>query len=65
VSRDQRPRILLVEQMPPTKGGITTFMLNLMGSYRRQFYFHSARFSATRRMKILRLRLVTWWGSKS
>jgi len=29
----QRPRILLVGPMPPTKGGITTFMLNLMGSY--------------------------------
>ena len=28
-----RPRILLVGPMPPTKGGITTFMLNLMGSY--------------------------------
>src|SRR5215813_14419213 len=27
------PRILLVGPMPPTKGGITTFMLNLMGSY--------------------------------
>jgi glycosyltransferase involved in cell wall biosynthesis len=33
ISRDQRPRILLVGPMPPTKGGITTFMLNLMGSY--------------------------------
>lgn len=28
-----RPRIMLVGQMPPTKGGITTFMLNLMASY--------------------------------
>jgi glycosyltransferase involved in cell wall biosynthesis len=28
-----RPRILLVGPMPPTKGGITTFMLNLMSSY--------------------------------
>jgi glycosyltransferase involved in cell wall biosynthesis len=34
VSRhNQRPRILLVGPMPPTKGGVTTFMLNLMGSY--------------------------------
>src|SRR5215831_2785477 len=32
-SYDQRPRILLVGPMPPTKGGITTFMLNLMASY--------------------------------
>ena len=31
--RNQRPRILLVGPMPPTKGGITTFMLNLMASY--------------------------------
>ena len=35
-----RPRILLVGPMPPTKGGITTFMLNLMGSYlAEQFEF--------------------------
>jgi glycosyltransferase involved in cell wall biosynthesis len=30
---NQRARILLVGPMPPTKGGITTFMLNLMASY--------------------------------
>ena len=39
-SYQQRPRILLVGPMPPTKGGITTFMLNLMGSYlNEQFEF--------------------------
>jgi hypothetical protein len=27
-----RPRVLLVGPMPPTKGGVTTFMLNLMAS---------------------------------
>jgi glycosyltransferase involved in cell wall biosynthesis len=37
---DQRARILLVGPMPPTKGGITTFMLNLMASYlNEQFEF--------------------------
>ena len=36
----RRPRILLVGPMPPTKGGITTFMLNLMDSYlAEQFEF--------------------------
>ncbi len=30
---EPRPRILLVGPMPPTKGGVTTFMLNLMGSH--------------------------------
>ena len=36
----KRPRILLVGPMPPTKGGVTTFMLNLMASYlRRDFEF--------------------------
>jgi glycosyltransferase involved in cell wall biosynthesis len=30
---NERARILLVGPMPPTKGGITTFMLNLMASY--------------------------------
>jgi glycosyltransferase involved in cell wall biosynthesis len=36
----ERPRILLVGPMPPTKGGVTTFMLNLMASYlRREFEF--------------------------
>jgi glycosyltransferase involved in cell wall biosynthesis len=36
----RRPRILLVGPMPPTRGGITTFMLNLMGSYlAEQFAF--------------------------
>src|ERR1700675_4374402 len=29
----RRPRVLLVGFMPPTKGGVTTFMLNLMGSH--------------------------------
>jgi glycosyltransferase involved in cell wall biosynthesis len=39
-SRMSRPRILLVGPMPPTKGGITTFMLNLMSSYlNEQFEF--------------------------
>ncbi len=34
------PRVLLVGPMPPTKGGVTTFMLNLMASYlRRDFEF--------------------------
>lgn len=28
----QRPRVLVVGPMPPTKGGVTTFMLNLMSS---------------------------------
>jgi glycosyltransferase involved in cell wall biosynthesis len=28
-----RPRVLLVGPLPPTKGGVTTFMLNLMGSF--------------------------------
>lgn len=31
----ERPRVLLVGPMPPTKGGVTTFMLNLMASYLR------------------------------
>jgi glycosyltransferase involved in cell wall biosynthesis len=36
----QRPRILLVGPMPPTKGGVTTFMLNLMASHlNEQFKF--------------------------
>lgn len=30
---EPRPRVLLVGPMPPTKGGVTTFMLNLMGSH--------------------------------
>jgi glycosyltransferase involved in cell wall biosynthesis len=30
---ERRPRILLVGPFPPTKGGVTTFMLNLMGSF--------------------------------
>ncbi len=35
-----RPRILLVGPMPPTKGGVTTFMLNLMSSHlNQQFEF--------------------------
>jgi glycosyltransferase involved in cell wall biosynthesis len=39
-SHNHRPRILLVGPMPPTKGGITTFMLNLMGSYlNKEFEF--------------------------
>jgi glycosyltransferase involved in cell wall biosynthesis len=33
MSLQSRPRVLLVGQMPPTKGGQTTFMLNLMASY--------------------------------
>lgn len=33
MSFQSRPRVLLVGQMPPTKGGQTTFMLNLMASY--------------------------------
>src|SRR5262245_6917283 len=32
-SHGSGPRILLVGPMPPTKGGITTFILNLMNSY--------------------------------
>ena len=40
IPHDQRARILLVGPMPPTKGGITTFMLNLMASYlNEQFEF--------------------------
>jgi glycosyltransferase involved in cell wall biosynthesis len=35
---DQRPRILLIGPMPPTKGGITTFMLNLMASYLNELF---------------------------
>ena len=36
----RRPRVLLVGPMPPTKGGVTTFMLNLMASdLRRAFEF--------------------------
>ncbi|MBS0560352.1 MAG: glycosyltransferase family 4 protein [Proteobacteria bacterium] len=27
-----RPKVVLIGQMPPMKGGVTTFMLNLMGS---------------------------------
>jgi glycosyltransferase involved in cell wall biosynthesis len=39
-SHNHRPRILLVGPMPPAKGGITTFMLNLMGSYlNKEFEF--------------------------
>ena len=39
-SYEERPRILLVGPMPPTKGGITTFMLNLMASHlNEQFEF--------------------------
>jgi len=34
----ERPRVLLVGPMPPTKGGVTTFMLNLMASYLRRDY---------------------------
>jgi glycosyltransferase involved in cell wall biosynthesis len=38
--RDPYPRILLLGPMPPTKGGVTTFMLNLMASYlNEQFEF--------------------------
>lgn len=33
LSTKPKPRITLVGQMPPTKGGQTTFMLNLMASY--------------------------------
>jgi glycosyltransferase involved in cell wall biosynthesis len=29
----RRPRVLVVGPMPPTKGGVTTFMLNLMASH--------------------------------
>jgi glycosyltransferase involved in cell wall biosynthesis len=29
----RRPRVMLVGPMPPTKGGVTTFMLNLMASH--------------------------------
>jgi glycosyltransferase involved in cell wall biosynthesis len=37
---DQRTRILLVGPLPPTKGGVTTFMLNLMASYlNKEFEF--------------------------
>jgi glycosyltransferase involved in cell wall biosynthesis len=32
-SGDARRRVLVVGPMPPTKGGVTTFMLNLMGSH--------------------------------
>jgi len=40
IPHDQRARILLVGPMPPTKGGITTFMLNLMAScLNEQFEF--------------------------
>jgi len=40
IPHHQRARILLVGPMPPTKGGITTFMLNLMASYlNEQFEF--------------------------
>ena len=35
---DERARILLVGPMPPTKGGVTTFMLNLMASYLNEQY---------------------------
>ena len=34
----QRPRILLVGPFPPTTGGVTTFMLNLMGSFLSERY---------------------------
>ncbi len=33
LAADRRPRVLVVGPMPPTKGGVTTFMLNLMASY--------------------------------
>ena len=33
MDRKSRPKIMLVGQMPPTKGGVTTFMLNLTTSY--------------------------------
>jgi len=37
-----RPRVVLIGQMPPMKGGVTTFMLNLMASpLNRRFEFLS------------------------
>ncbi len=32
VPNPQRPRVLMVGPLPPTTGGVTTFMLNVMGS---------------------------------
>jgi glycosyltransferase involved in cell wall biosynthesis len=43
----QRPRILLIGPMPPTKGGITTFMLNLMASYLKE-HFEFVPYTTTR-----------------
>lgn len=40
VAAKRRPRVLLVGFMPPTKGGVTTFMLNLIGSHlKNEFEF--------------------------
>ena len=33
MASERRPRILVVGPFPPTKGGVTTFMLNLTGSF--------------------------------
>src|SRR5579871_5386650 len=33
LAAERRPRVLIVGFMPPTKGGVTTFMLNLMASH--------------------------------
>lgn len=37
-SAERRPRILLVGPFPPTTGGVTTFMLNLIGSHLAERY---------------------------
>ncbi len=33
IDRTAKPRVVLIGPMPPTKGGITTFMLNLTSSF--------------------------------
>jgi glycosyltransferase involved in cell wall biosynthesis len=43
----RKPRIMVVGPMPPTKGGVTTFMLNLMASYLRD-EFDFAAFTTSR-----------------
>ena len=45
-----KPRIMLVGQWPPTTGGVTTFMLNVVSSPLRE-KFHFLRFNTSRPVK--------------
>lgn len=61
IPASERPRVLLVGPMPPTKGGVTTFMLNLMASYLRRDFEFSA-FSTSRPPK---RNVIDNWGYRA